>query len=262
MILLAPQWHGHDVARRGQQGLEEEASQDIKRFRCRYRDPEASPSFIGMYANLGVDLRWLTDVKQPSMGPPVALKPQVGAESAFDQMSKRNKEALKDQTIQDAVDRKLRIDQEKDNRTDKNGRRAARQVAPQLRSTALSKKRKSENPLAQPKDECERTPDWQRSFSTGPPKTTTSKPTIAQVQEGSNETMVSGKAGSIDRKRKAEEGLEGKEAKIAKGNKGPFSESRSTSPKRANVPAQNLTAHETIFGKGSKPRVRPVNLGL
>lgn len=194
------------------------------------------------------------------MGPPVAPKPQFEAESAFDQMSKRNKEALKIQTIQDVVDRKLRIEKVKEIRTNNNGRRASRQAAPKLRSTALSKNRDLAEPLAQPKDECERTPDWQRSFSTRPPKTTTSNLTITQIQMDENETMMLEKVGSIDRKRRAE-GLEASMADLAKGNMGRISESRPTSTTRAHAPTQNLTAHEAIFGKGSKPRVGPFNPG-
>jgi len=181
------------------------------------------------------------------MEPLVAPNPPVGAESAFNQMSKRNKEALKDQKIQDAIYRKLRVEQEKENRTNKHGRRVSHQTAPKLRSTALSKKRKSANPLAQPKDE--NTPDWQRSFSTALPKTTASKPTTEQIHKGTNVTMVSEKVGLIDRKRKAGEDLAGPTAKLAKENMSPFSNSRAVAP------AQSLTDHEAIFGRGSKPRL-------
>jgi len=234
------------------------------------------------------------------LGPQVAPKPPVGAESAYNRMSERNKVALQNQKIQDAAsrklriekekesqkiqgaanrklriekerenkkiqdaeNRKLRIDREKDIRSDKNGSKELRHAVDKRRISALRKTYKSAMPLAQCMGGNDCKPHWQRSFSTGPPKSTASEPATELVRKGISENMVVGKVEPIDRKRKAEEGLEGSTAKMAKGNIGPYSNPRSAGPKRATAPAQNLTNHEAIFGKGSRPRVSAVNLDL
>jgi len=200
------------------------------------------------------------DAKQPPTASPVAPRLTPVASSAFSQLGTCNAKIGKEERIRSKENEKLHKFQDE--------KTAIRRVVAKSRVTKSQTTRVSKakllvsaNPTPQPNRE--RTPDYAYSVSTAyPPNNVAPKPTTSQIYEAASETMISGQVDSIQKKRKAEEGLEGSNAKTAKQNKRPLSEHRHADPKRAAAHAQHLTNHEEIFGKGSKPRVGPVNLGL
>lgn len=203
----------------------------------------------------------LTKVKQPNTTASIGPRTTAAPKSAFDRIGERNAGINKRERERSEQKERIRVKIEKiqSKKDTATGPAPFKSRVEKSRNTKEPKTTKLAEKLRQTHDSEGNLLAGMFSISTAdPPRTASRKPTVAQTHKTPNEETISGRVGSIQKKRKAEEDLEDAKAKIAKDRGLP--KHRSISLNTAATSAQTPVTYGAVPGKGSKGKANVVSL--